>query len=48
MILDYQQYSSMILMLWIDELITDAEYNRIMDKLNKMYKGICKMDEVTE
>ena len=31
----YEQCANAMLKMWIDEVVTDGEYNRIMDKLNK-------------
>lgn len=36
--IDYKQCADAMLMLWIDNILTDGEYNRIMDKLNKAHK----------
>ena len=36
--IDYEQCTNAMLMLWIDDILTDGEYNRIMDKLNKAHK----------
>lgn len=33
----YDQCANAMLKMWIDNVITDGEYNRIMDKLNKHY-----------
>lgn len=30
----YQNCADALLMMWMDNILTDAEYNRIMDKLN--------------
>lgn len=32
---EYQKYSTVLLVLWMDKIIMDAEYIRIMDRLNK-------------
>ncbi len=32
--IDYQDCSNAMLKMWIDNVVTDGEYNRIMDKLN--------------
>jgi hypothetical protein len=32
--IDYQDCSNAMLMMWMDNVVTDGEYNRIMDKLN--------------
>lgn len=34
----YRDCSDALLMLWMDNIITDGEYNRIMDRLNKAHK----------
>ena len=34
----YSDCADALLKLWIENIITDGEYNRIMDKLNKAYK----------
>lgn len=36
---DYKQCADALLMMWMESVITDAEYNRIMDKLNKAHKN---------
>lgn len=38
----YQNCSDALLKMWMDNVLTDAEYNRIMDKLNKAQ---CKESE---
>lgn len=35
----YDQCANAMLKMWIDNVITDGEYNRIMDRLNKLYCG---------
>ena len=35
---EYKEYSSILLKLWIDDLITDGEYNRIMDRVNEVWR----------
>ena len=32
--IDYADCANAMLKMWMDEVITDGEYNRIMDKLN--------------
>lgn len=32
--IDYQDCSNAMLRMWLDNVVTDGEYNRIMDKLN--------------
>lgn len=39
----YDQCANAMLKMWIDNVVTDGEYNRIMDKLNKHY-GKCDKD----
>ena len=34
----YSDCADALLKLWIEDIITDGEYNRIMDRLNKAYK----------
>lgn len=34
----YQDCANALLKMWMDNILTDREYNRIMDKLNKAYK----------
>lgn len=34
----YQDCSDAMLKMWIEDVLTDGEYNRIMDKLNAWYK----------
>ena len=34
----YSDCADALLKLWIENIITDGEYNRIMNKLNKAYK----------
>lgn len=36
--IDYQDCANAMLRMWMDNVITDGEYNRIMDKLNKFWK----------
>ena len=33
----YDQCANAMLKMWMDNVITDGEYNRIMDRLNKLY-----------
>lgn len=33
--IDYRDCSNAMLMMWMENILTDGEYNRIMDKLNK-------------
>jgi hypothetical protein len=41
----YRECSDAMLKMWMDNVLTDGEYYRIMDKLNAKWS---KMDEVTE
>lgn len=38
--IDYRDCSNAMLMMWMENILTDGEYNRIMDKLNK--SEMCK------
>lgn len=33
----YQECADAMLIMWMENIITDNEYNNIMDKLNKKY-----------
>lgn len=33
----YDQCANAMLKMWMDNVVTDVEYNRIMDRLNKLY-----------
>ena len=33
----YGQCANAMLKMWMDNVVTDGEYNRIMDRLNKLY-----------
>ena len=33
----YSQCANAMLKMWMDNVVTDGEYNRIMDRLNKLY-----------
>ena len=35
---EYKEYSRILLKLWADNLITDGEYNRIMDRVNEAWR----------
>ena len=37
--ISYTDCSNAMLKMWIDNVLTDGEYNRIMDKLNAKYRG---------
>ena len=36
--IDYQDCANAMLRMWMDEVITDGEYNRVMDKLNAFWR----------
>ena len=36
--IDYQTCADAMLKMWMENVLTDGEYNRIMDKLNKAHK----------
>lgn len=36
--IDYQGCSNAMLKMWMDNVVTDGEYNRIMDKLNAYWR----------
>lgn len=35
---EYKEYSYVLMKLWIGNLITDGEYNRIMDRVNAVWR----------
>ena len=35
--IDYQTCSDAMLKMWMEKVLTDGEYNRVMDKLNKAH-----------
>ena len=35
--IDYQDCADAMLKMWMEHILTDGEYNRIMDKLNKAH-----------
>ena len=35
---EYKEYSLILMKLWMDNLITDGEYNRIMDRVNAVWR----------
>ena len=37
--ISYQDCANAMLMMWMDDVITDGEYNKIMNKLNAHYKN---------
>ena len=37
--IDYQDCSNAMLRMWIDNVVTDGEYNRIMGKLNAFWRA---------
>lgn len=36
--IDYRDCANAMLEMWMDEVVTDGEYNRIMDKLNAFWR----------
>lgn len=36
--IDYQDCANAMLRMWMDEVITDGEYNRVMGKLNAFWR----------
>lgn len=36
--IDYQDCANAMLRMWMDKVVTDGEYNRIMDKLNAFWR----------
>ena len=34
----YQNCADAMLMMWMENIVTDSEYNKIMDKLNKAHE----------
>ena len=43
--IDYRDCANAMIKMWIDNVLTDGEYNRIMDKLNKHEMERRKADE---
>lgn len=37
--IDYQDCANAMLRMWMDNVVTDGEYNRIMDKLNAFWSA---------
>ena len=37
--ISYMDCTNALLKMWIDNVLTDGEYNKIMDKLNAKHKG---------
>ena len=37
--IDYQDCANAMLRMWMDNVVTDGEYNRIMDKLNAFWRA---------
>ena len=35
---EYKEFSYILMKLWMDNLITDGEYNRIMDRVNTAWR----------
>ena len=44
----YKQCSDVLLKLWIDKIISDSEYYKIMDKINKCKKEEEEIDRLSE
>ena len=44
--IDYQDCANAMLRMWMDEVVTDGEYNRIMDKLNAFWRTFRAMGEI--
>lgn len=38
--IQYSDCADALLKLWMENIITDGEYNRIMDRLNKAHKDV--------
>lgn len=38
-LIGYQICSDAMLKMWMEDVLTDGEYNRVMDKLNKAHRG---------
>ena len=36
--IDYTDCANAMLKMWMENILTDGEYNKIMDKLNKAHK----------
>ena len=43
----YQECTDAMLMMWMEYIITDKEYNNIMDRLNRNYNKECNYDRKT-
>lgn len=41
----YRECSNAMLKMWMDNVLTDGEYNRIMDKLNAKWSRILESEE---
>ena len=41
----YGRCANAMLKMWMDNVVTDGEYNRIMDRLNKLYFSGGEMKE---
>ena len=41
----YRECSNAMLKMWMDNVLTDGEYNRIMDKLNAKWEKILESEE---
>lgn len=42
---EYKEYSYILLKLWMDNFITDGEYNRIMDRINTVWRQTEEADD---
>ena len=36
--IDYEDCANAMLKMWMENILTDAEYNKIMDKMNQKHK----------
>ncbi len=45
--ISYLDCANAMLMMWMDNVVTDAEYNRIMDRLNKLHNKKVNANENT-
>ena len=42
---EYKEYSYVLMKLWIGNLITDGEYNSIMDRVNAVWRQMKGADD---
>ena len=42
---EYKEYSYVLMKLWLGNLITDGEYNRIMDRVNAVWRQMKGVDD---